>query len=110
MINDAVRRIYKNIPENDSIKLIEGSKSAFAQVQKGNKIITLPAQEVLETILTKTSEVCGNGLRDCRDDGYIIGLRCTVLADLLETLASDDRDNDKDNRAKYMSYVKSALL
>ena len=67
MLGEAVRQIYKNehFPENDSIKLIEGSKSAFAQVQKGKKQITLPALEVLETLLTKSSEVCGDGLRDC---------------------------------------------
>jgi hypothetical protein len=112
MLGDIIRQIYKNekYPENDSIRLIEGSKSAFAQVQKGKKLITLPALEVLETLLTKSSEVCGDGLRDCEDDGLIHGLRCSIIKELMDTLATDDREGDKENRAKYIPYVKSALL
>ena len=112
MLGDIVRQIYKNenYPENDSIKLIEGSKSAFAQVQKGKKQITLPALEVLETLLTKSSEVCGDGLRDCEGEGLIHGLRCSIIQELMDTLATDDREGDKENRAKYIPYVKSALL
>ena len=112
MLGDIVRQIYKNenYPENDSIKLIEGSKSAFAQVQKGKKQITLPALEVLETLLTKSSEVCGDGLRDCEGEGLIHGLRCSIIQELMDTLATDDREGDRENRAKYIPYVKSALL
>jgi hypothetical protein len=48
---------------------IEGSKSKFAQVQIGDEKIILPLVEVLETVLTKTSEVCGDGLRECEEEG-----------------------------------------
>ena len=109
MILEAIRMI-KSIPENDNIRLIEGSKSKFAQVQIGDEKIILPLVEVLETVLTKTSEVCGDGLRECEEEGTIRGIRCSVVKSLMDTLATDDREGDKENRAKYLSYVKSALL
>lgn len=110
MINDAVRRIYRNVPENNSVKLLGGCKSKYALVKKDNETIMLPAQKVLETILSKTSDICGIGLRECGDNGYFIGIRCYELADLFDTLATDDTENDHVNRAKYISFVKSAFL
>ena len=112
MILEAIRTIFKNenIPQNDSIRLIEGSKSKFAQVQKDDEKIILPLVEVLETLLTKSSEVCGDGLRECEEEGTIHGIRCSFVKSLMETLATDDREGDKENRAKYLPYVKSALL
>ena len=112
MILEAIRAIFKNenIPQNDSIRLIEGSKSKFAQVQIGDEKIILPLVEVLETILTKSSEVCGDGLRECEEEGTIRGIRCSVVKSLMDTLATDDREGDKENRARYLPYVKSALL
>ena len=112
MILEAITEIFKNknIPQNDSIRLIEGSKSKFAQVQIGEEKIILPLIEVLETILTKSGEVCGDGLRECEEEGTIRGIRCSEVKSLMDTLATDDREGDKDNRARYLPYVKSALL
>jgi len=112
MILEAIRTIFKNdnIPQNDSIRLIDGSKSKFAQVQMGDEKIILPLIEVLETILTKSGEVCGDGLRECEEDGTIRGIRCSVVKSLMDTLATDDREGDRGNRAKFLPYVKSALL
>ena len=109
MILESIRTI-KSIPENDNIHLIEGSKSKFAQVKKDNEILILPLIEVLETLLTKSSEVCGDGLRECTSDGLIKGNRCVIVQSILDNLATDDRDGDKDNRAPYLPYVKSSLL
>ena len=112
MILEAIRTIFKNenIPQNDSIRLIDGSKSKFAQVQMGDEKIILPLIEVLETILTKSGEVCGDGLRECEEEGTIRGIRCSVVKSLMDKLATDDREGDRENRAKYLPYVKSALL
>jgi len=112
MILEAITAIFKNknVPQNDSIRLIEGSKSKFAQVQIGDEKKTLPLIEVLETLLTKSGEVCGDGLRECEEEGTIRGIRCSVVKSLMDTLATDDREGDKENRARFLPYVKSALL
>ena len=89
---------------------LEGIKSKFAEVKKDNETLIVPLIEVLETVLTKTSEVCGDGLRECVDDGLIKGIRCVMVQSILDTLATDDRVGDKENRLEYLQYVKSSLL
>jgi hypothetical protein len=109
ILNETVRRIYKNedFPENNSIKLL--NRSAYTKVYYGDKEITLPIDEVLQTILTQMSELCGDRLRDCEEEGILPGLKVGLVKDIMNTLASDDRD-DRDNRLKYIPYIKSALL
>lgn len=110
LILGAIIKIFRNekFPQNDCIRF--GMKSKYAEVQIGDKLVTLPLTEVLETVLTKSSEVCGEGLRECEEDGSIYGTRCSVVKELMYTLATDDKDGDKENRAKYLPYVKAALL
>jgi len=109
MIFEAIRLI-NSIPENRSIRFLEGSKSKFAEVKKDNETLILPMNEVLETLLTKSSEVCGDGLRECVAEGMIKGTRCETVLTELDTLATDDRIADKDNRLFYLTYVKSSML
>ena len=109
ILNETVRRIYKNkdFPENNSIKLID--RSAYTKVYKGDEEITLPVDEVLQTILTLMSDLCGDRLGDCEEEGYMSGKKVGLVKNIMDTLAMDDRE-DRDNRLKYIPYVKSALL
>ena len=109
ILNDTVRSIYKNKdhPENNSIKLLD--RSAYTKVYKGDKEITLPMDEVLQTILTKMSELCCDRLRDCEEEGWIPGKKVGFVKNIMDTLAMDDRE-DRDSRLKYIPYIKSALL
>ena len=109
ILHDTVGRIYKNkdFPENNRIKLSD--RSAYTKVYKGDKEITLPIDEVLQTILTQMSELCGDRLRDCEEEGSIPGMKLSFVKDIMDNLATDDRD-DRDNRLKFIPYIKSALL
>lgn len=110
LVNDVVRRVYKDVPENDCIKFIEGTKSNFVQVQHMDQKRLLPVQEVCETILTNICVVCDKHMQDCIFDGLVIGDSCMYAAQEFEQLGIDARTEHKIHRAEFIPYVKSALL
>ena len=67
-------------------------------------------KEVIDTVLTKTSLVCEEHLRDHYYGGTIVGSAVLTHANHLEDLALQPWDDDKANRADFHPYVKSALM
>jgi hypothetical protein len=110
ILNETVRRIYKNDkhPENHVIKI--GEKTALSKVYKDGKEIWLPMDGVIHTVLSNTGDFCADRLRDCHEEGDIEGTRVVVVWKLLEILGSDDRDDDCMNRSTYIQSIKSAFL
>jgi hypothetical protein len=110
ILNETVRRIYKNDkhPENHVIKI--GEKTALSKVFKDGKEIWLPMDGVLQTVMSSTGEFCADRLRDCHEEGVIEGTRVVVVWKLMEVLGTDDRDDDCMNRSTYIQSIKSAFL
>ena len=110
ILNETVRRIYKNEkhPENNVIKM--GEKTALSKVYKDGKEIWLPMDGVIQTVLSSTGEFCADRIRDCHEEGVIIGDRARYVWQLMEVLGTDDREDDCVNRASYIQSIKSAFL
>ena len=109
MVNEAVRKIYKK-PENNTFRFPQGIKSNFVEVRYRDEKRLLPMKEVIETVLTKTSLVCEEHLRDHYYGGTIVGSAVLTHANDLEDLAIQPWDDDKANRADFHPYVKSAII
>ena len=109
MVNEAIRKIYKK-PENNTFRFPQGIKSNFVEVRYRDEKRLLPMKEVIETVLTKTSLVCEEHLRDHYYDGTIVGSAVLTHANHLEDLALQPWDDDKANRADFHPYVKSAII
>lgn len=110
LVNDVVHRVYKDVPENDCIRFIEGTKSSFVEVQHMDQKRLLPVQEVCETILTNICVLCEKHMQDCLFDGLVIGDSCSYAAQEFEQLGIDARIEHKEFRASFLPFVKSALL
>jgi acetyl/propionyl-CoA carboxylase alpha subunit len=110
ILNETVRRIYKNDkhPENHVIKIAD--KAAFSKVYKDGKEISLPMGGVIQTVLSNTGEFCADRIRDCHEEGVIIGDRARYVWQLMEVLGTDDREDDALNRSLYIQSIKSAFL
>jgi hypothetical protein len=110
ILNETVRRIYKNdkYPENHVIKI--GEKTALSKVFKDGKEIWIPMDGVIQTVLSNTGDFCADRLRDCHEEGVIEGTNVVVVWKLMEVLATDDREVDCLNRATYIQSIKSAFL
>ena len=109
MIYSLVKKIYKDHPENDCIKFPEGIKSGFAEVQYNDKKCILPVNEVLETVLTKTTSVGKKNLMKAYENDDVIGHNMEDILDEMSTLSLNFR-NEKEHRGLHLPYVKSALL
>ena len=109
MIYSLVKKIYKDHPENDSIRFPEGIKSGFAEVQYNGQKCILPANEVLETVLTKTTSIGKKKLMKAYETDDIIGHNLEDIIDEMSTLSLNFR-NEKEHRGIHLPYVKSALL
>jgi hypothetical protein len=110
ILNETVRRIYNNAkyPENHVIKIAE--KAAFSRVFKNGKEICLPVDGVIQTVMSNTGELCADRLRDCHEEGVIVGDKVVVVWKLMEILGTDDREDDATNRSAYFQSIKSAFL
>ena len=110
ILNETVRRIYKNDkhPENNVIQI--GEKTALSKVYKDGKEIWLPMDGVIQTVMTSTGEFCADRLRDCHEEGVIEGTKVVVVWKVMEVLGTDDREDDCLNRSSYIQSVKSAFL
>jgi acetyl/propionyl-CoA carboxylase alpha subunit len=110
ILNETVRRIYLNDkhPENHVIKITD--KAAYSKVYKDGKEISLPMGGVIQTVLSNTGEFCADRIRDCHEEGVIIGDRARYVWQLMEVLGTDDRDDDALNRSLYIQSIKSAFL
>jgi acetyl/propionyl-CoA carboxylase alpha subunit len=110
ILNETVRRIYKNDkhPENDVIKM--GEKTALSRVYKDGKEIWLPMDGVIQTVMTSAGEFCADRLRDCHEEGVIEGSKVVVVWKIMEVLGTDDREDDCLNRSAYIQSIKSAFL
>jgi len=110
ILNETVRRIYKNDkhPENHVIKI--GEKTALSRVYKDGKEIWLPMDGVIQSVMSSTGEFCADRIRDCHEEGVIIGDRARYVWQLMEVLGTDDREDDCLNRSSYVQSIKSAFL
>ena len=110
ILNETVRRIYKNDkhPENHVIKITD--KAAFSKVYLEGEEICLPMDGVIQTIMSNTGEFCADRIRDCHEEGVIIGDRARYVWRLMEVLGTDDREDDALNRSIYVKSIKSAFL
>ena len=110
ILNETVRRIYKNekYPENHVIKM--GEKAAFSRVFKDGKEICLPMDGVIQTVMSNTGELCADILRDCHEEGEIKGTKVVIVYEIMETLGTDARDEDAVNRSIYFQSIKSAFM
>ena len=110
ILNETVRRIYQNDkhPENHVIKITD--KAAFSKVFQNGKEICLPMDGVIQTVLSSTGEFCADRIRDCHEEGVIIGDRARYVWQLMEVLGTDDREDDALNRSMYIKSIKSAFL
>jgi hypothetical protein len=110
ILNETVRRIYNNdkYPENRVIKIAE--KAAFSRVIKDGKEICIPVDGVIQTVMSNTGELCADRLRECHEEGGIIGDRVVYVWKIMEVLGTDDREDDAVNRSLYFQSIKSAFM
>lgn len=110
MINEATRTIYKQIPKNNSFNFPLGVKSNFVEVFYNNEKRILPLQDVIDVVLQQTSAACERHLRAHYYDGSIKGTACLNHADVLEDLAIQSIDTDKEYRLTFFPSVKTAIM
>ena len=110
MINEATRTIYKQIPKNNSFNFPLGVKSNFVEVFYNNEKRILPLQDVIDVVLQQTSAACERHLRAHYYDGSIKGTACLNHADVLEDLAVQSIDTDKEYRLTFFPSVKTAIM
>ena len=110
MINEATRTIYKQIPKNNSFNFPLGVKSNFVEVFYNNEKRILPLQDVIDVVLQQTSAACERHLRAHYYDGSIKGSACLTHADVLEDLAVQNIDTDKEYRLTFFPSVKTAIM
>jgi len=60
--------------------------------------------------MSNTGELCADRLRDCHEEGVIVGDKVVVVWKLMEILGTDDREDDATNRSAYFQSIKSAFL
>ena len=111
MIGQAVRRIYK-VPENDCIRIKYGNQAGFAEVKQDDETRLLPVSDVLETVLSQTSTLCGKELMKCCGDdiGQIPGPNVISHANELAVLHWGFVPETHAARQGFFKFVKSALL
>ena len=110
MIGNAVRKIYKGLPENDTIRFKYGNQAGFAEVRQDNETRILPVSDVLETVLSQTSTLCGKELRKCCRPDMIPGPNVVNHAEELSVLHWGFVPETHAKRQGYFKFVKSALL
>ena len=110
MIGNAVRKIYKGLPENDTIKFQYGNKAGFAEVRQDDETRILPVSDVLETVLSQASTLCGKELRKCCGPHMIPGPNVVNHAEELSVLHWGFVPETHAKRQGYFKFVKSALL
>ena len=112
MIGKAVRSIYKGDPENDCIRIKYGNQAGFAEVRQDDETRILPMSDVLETVLSQTSTLCGKELQKCvgNDAGQIPGPNVVNHVNELSVLHWGFVPETQAQRQGYFKYVKSALM
>ena len=112
MIGNAVRKIYKGLPENDTIRFKYGNQAGFAEVRQDDETRILPVSDVLETVLSQTSTLCGKELQKCcgNDVGQIPGPNVVNHVNELSVLHWGFVPETHAQRQGYFKFVKSALL
>jgi len=110
MIGHAVRNIYKEHPENDTIRFKYGNQAGFAEVRQDDETRILPVSDVLETVLSKTSTLCGKELQKCCGPNMIPGPGVVHDAQELSVLHWGFVPETHAKRQGFFKYVKSALL
>jgi hypothetical protein len=111
MIGQAVRKIYK-VPENDCIRIKYGNQAGFAEVKQDDETRILPVSDVLETVLSQTSTLCGKELQKCcgNDAGQIPGPNVVNHVNELSVLHWGFVPETHAQRQGYFKFVKSALM
>ena len=111
MIGKAVREIYR-IPENDTIRFKYGNQAGFAEVRQDDETRILPVSDVLETVLSQASTLCGKELMKCCGDdiGQIPGPNVISHANELAVLHWGFVPETHAARQGFFKFVKSALL
>ena len=110
MIGHAVRKIYKEQPENDTIRFKYGNQAGFAEVRQDDETRILPVSDVLETVLSKTSTLCGKELQKCCGPNMIPGPGVANHAQELSVLHWGFVPETQAKRQGFFKFVKSALL
>ena len=112
MIGKAVRSIYKGLAENDTIKIKYGNQAGFAEVRQDDETRLLPVSDVLETVLSQTSTLCGKELQKCcgNDAGQIPGPNVVNHVNELSVLHWGFVPETHAQRQGYFKFVKSALM
>ena len=110
MIGHAVRKIYKEHPENDTIRFKYGNQAGFAEVRQDDETRILPVSDVLETVLSKTSTLCGKELQKCCGPNMIPGPGVVHDAQELSVLHWGFVPETHAKRQGFFKFVKSALL
>ena len=110
MIGNAVRKIYKGLPENDTIRFQYGNKAGFAEVRQDDETRILPVSDVLETVLSQASTLCSQELRKCCGPDMIPGPNVVNHAEELSVLHWGFVPETHAKRQGYFKFVKSALL
>ena len=120
MMKEGVKRIWKDIPENNSFKLpFHGKRKDPLQpcdiirVYCDGEVQLFPVHHVINVILQKCAHVCERYLRQHYYEETIPGRACLMHANVLEELALEPQEvweNDHKNRSAYHPFVKSALL
>ena len=110
MIGNAVRKIYKGLPENDTIRFKYGNQAGFAEVRQDNETRILPVSDVLETVLSQTSTLCSKELMKCCGPHMIPGPNVVNHAQELSVLHWGFVPETHAKRQGYFKFVKSALL
>ena len=110
MIGHAVRKIYKEVPENDCIRIKYGNQAGFAEVRQDDETRILPVSDVLDTVLSQTSTLCGKELQKCCGPNMIPGPSVVNDAQELSVLHWGFVPETHAKRQGFFKYVKSALL
>ena len=109
LIGNCVRRIYKDIPENDTIRFKYGHQAGFAEVRQDDETRILPVSDVLEQVLDSTSVICGQRLQDCCGT-LIPGPNVENHAHELAVLHWGFIPETQAKRQGFFKFIKSALL
>lgn len=110
LLNETTLKIYRDFESNNSFRFPMGVKSNLVEVfSQSGKYQLLPVQNVLRTVLQKTSALCEAHLRRHYHDNTIIGITCLQHANTLKELSISDHLTNK-TKNEYYPFVKAAII
>lgn len=108
LLNEVVRKVYKDRPSNNSFRFPMGVKSRSIEVVSKGKYDILPFDKVVQVVLRRISELCAEHLEAHYHAGTIVGTTCMCHAKNLRDLCF--KTNDENVSKEYYPCIKAAIL